>query len=99
MMNADQVTKLCSTLSLKGRKGPLMSFDRDLKEDGEKQLAFRLVGKALSNNLVNRESFISTVLKIWRLVERVDIEAVDGNIFSFTFKNVEDRRRVFLGGP
>ncbi|KAK3231576.1 hypothetical protein Dsin_003457 [Dipteronia sinensis] len=98
-MHADEVTKLCAELSLKEEEGPLMSLNTDLKDDGEKILAFRLVGEVLSNKLVNREVFISTILRIWRLVERADIEVIDGNVFFFTFKNVDDRHRVFYGGP
>ncbi|TXG55227.1 hypothetical protein EZV62_020483 [Acer yangbiense] len=55
MMDADEVASLCAALSLKEKYGPLMPLQVDLKNKGEKLLALRLVGKILSNKLVNRE--------------------------------------------
>ncbi|TXG73941.1 hypothetical protein EZV62_002520 [Acer yangbiense] len=70
-----------------------------LKDDGRKRLAFRLVGKILSNKLVNREAFTTLIPEIWKIKQGVEIEVVDGNVFSFTFKCAEDRRMVLQGGP
>ncbi|KAK2648148.1 hypothetical protein Ddye_015637 [Dipteronia dyeriana] len=70
-----------------------------LKEDGVKRLGYRLVGKLLSTKLVNRVVFMTMILKIWRTVDNVEIEAIAGTTFSFTFKSAEDQRQVLKGGP
>ena len=36
---------------------------------------------------------------IWKVSEGVEIEWVEGNIFTFQFFNVEDRNRIMNGGP
>ncbi|KAK2639395.1 hypothetical protein Ddye_027190 [Dipteronia dyeriana] len=94
-MNADEVADLCEAISLKDQEGNLVPLQVGLRVDGEKRP--RLVGKILSNKLVNREAFIGVIPKIWRTLEEFEIEAIEGNIFSFTFKNAEDRHHV-LGG-
>jgi hypothetical protein len=98
-MNADSVAKLCGALTLKEREGPLQPLATNLKDGGEKRLALRLVGKLLSTKLVNRTAFIDLMPRIWRIKEGVEIEVVDGNIFSFTFKCASDRRLVLQWWP
>ncbi|KAK2637132.1 hypothetical protein Ddye_031924 [Dipteronia dyeriana] len=65
--------------------------------DGIKRLGLLLVGKILSNKSVNRGAFIGVIPKIWRTMVAVEIEVIEGNIFSFTFKYVEVRRQVLMG--
>ncbi|TXG57331.1 hypothetical protein EZV62_018644 [Acer yangbiense] len=98
-MNADEVAKLCGALSLKEKEGPLMPLKKTLKDDGEKRLGLKLVGKILSNKLVNWDAFMHLIPKIWKIKQGVDIEVVGENIFSFTFRCGEDRRQVLQGGP
>ncbi|TXG46337.1 hypothetical protein EZV62_028161 [Acer yangbiense] len=62
-------------------------------------MGFRLVGKVLTNKLVNRETFIGLFPRIWHTVEEFEIEAITGNIFSFTFRTAKDRWQVLQGGP
>ncbi|KAK3224444.1 hypothetical protein Dsin_011469 [Dipteronia sinensis] len=49
--------------------------------------------------MVNNEAFIGLLGKIWKVVEGVEIEFVSNNIFTFHFRNVDDRIRVLNGGP
>ncbi|KAK3217723.1 hypothetical protein Dsin_011693 [Dipteronia sinensis] len=98
-MNADEIANLCKTLFLKEREGPLMPLQKDLANDGQRRISLRLVGKFLANKLVNRDAFMNPIPKIWRTMEGFEIEVVSGNIFSFTFKNTDDRRVVLQGGP
>ncbi|TXG48439.1 hypothetical protein EZV62_027733 [Acer yangbiense] len=49
--------------------------------------------------MVNWDVFMHLIPKIWKIRQGVDIEVVDGNMFSFTFRCVDDRRQVFHGGP
>ncbi|TXG71339.1 hypothetical protein EZV62_006274 [Acer yangbiense] len=97
-MNVDAIASLCEALSLKEKEGPLKPLQIDLKDDGEKQLALRLVGKVLSSKMINRAAFIAIMPKIWRTMAEVEIEVIDGNMFSFTFKNEHDRFQVLQGG-
>ncbi|KAK3219568.1 hypothetical protein Dsin_013538 [Dipteronia sinensis] len=53
----------------------------------------------MSNKLVNRNAFINMIPKIWRTKNSVEIEVIDENMFSFTFKNEQDRFNVLQGGP
>ncbi|KAK2648728.1 hypothetical protein Ddye_016217 [Dipteronia dyeriana] len=76
MIDANDVSKLCVALSLRDKEGP----DEDLKIDGEKRMAHRLVGKVLANKLVNRDVFISVISMIWSLRKGVDIEDVFGEV-------------------
>ncbi|TXG68287.1 hypothetical protein EZV62_003222 [Acer yangbiense] len=98
-MNAEDVAKLCESLTLKDKEGPLRPLATGLKDGGEKRPALRLVGKLLSTKSVNRDAFINLIPKIWRIREGVDIEVIDGNTFSFTFRCESDRRLVLQGGP
>ncbi|KAK3182831.1 hypothetical protein Dsin_030117 [Dipteronia sinensis] len=98
-MNVEEVAKLCAALTPKEMEGPLKPLHVNLKARGEKRLACRLVGELLSNKNVNSDAFISVLPKIRKFIEDVEIEVVSGNTFSFTFKNVNDRRQVLLGGP
>ncbi|TXG53849.1 hypothetical protein EZV62_019105 [Acer yangbiense] len=99
IMNADAIANLCVALSLKEKEGPLKPLQIALKDDGEKWLALRLVGKVMSDKMINRVAFIATIPKIWRTMEDVEIEVIDGNVFSFTFKNEKDLYQVLQGGP
>ncbi|KAK3193191.1 hypothetical protein Dsin_024501 [Dipteronia sinensis] len=97
-MNAEEVARLCEALTLKEKDGPLMALGASMKEDGEKRLGLRMSGKLLSAKLVNREAFFGVFPRIWRTLEEVDTEVIDGNIFSFTFRNERDRQQVLNGG-
>ncbi|KAK3188887.1 hypothetical protein Dsin_028448 [Dipteronia sinensis] len=98
-MDAQDIAKLCEALSLKDREGPVMTLREGLRDDGERRLTMRLAGRIKSNRLVNMEAFINLIPKIWRLKYGVDIEVIDGNTFSFTFKDAADHYRVLQGGP
>ena len=98
-MSADKVARLCKALSLKEKEGPLMPLQVDLKTDGVKRMGFRLIGKLISNKLVNRDAFTSLFPRIWRTMEDFEIEVLSGNTFSFTFKSANDRWQVLQGGP
>ncbi|KAK3213213.1 hypothetical protein Dsin_017919, partial [Dipteronia sinensis] len=37
--------------------------------------------------------------KIWRVDGGVEIESVEGNIFAFFFRNMEDLHKILRGGP
>ncbi|TXG64315.1 hypothetical protein EZV62_011309 [Acer yangbiense] len=98
-MNADEVAWLCASMTLKDREGPVRTLKSNLKEAGLQRLANSLVGKVLSPKIVHRDSFHAVMKKIWQTREGVEIDPVDGNIFTFQFGNMEDKKRIISGGP
>ncbi|TXG57952.1 hypothetical protein EZV62_015781 [Acer yangbiense] len=98
-MNADEIALLCNALLIKEKERPVRTLDGNLKERGEKRLALCLVGKIMKKKLVNREVFKEVMNKIWRVNGGVEIEPVEGNIFAFFFKHMEDMQRILRGGP
>ncbi|TXG49402.1 hypothetical protein EZV62_025277 [Acer yangbiense] len=98
-MNSEELEMLCSALSIREKERPIGTLDNNLKVKGERVLSLCLVGKILTTKAVNRETFINVMTSIWRTSEGVDIEALEGNVFAFHFKNSEDRKRIQSGGP
>ncbi|KAK0589012.1 hypothetical protein LWI29_008492 [Acer saccharum] len=90
---------LCSALSIREKERPIGTLDNNLKVKGESVLSLCLVGKILTTKAVNKDAFINVMTSIWRTREEVDIEALEGNVFAFHFKNSEDRKRIQSGGP
>ena len=64
-MNADELVRLCSAVSVKEREGPVKTLDVGLKDKGEQRLSLCLVGKILATKLVNRLAFIDVMTSIW----------------------------------
>ncbi|KAL5798563.1 hypothetical protein ACOSQ2_003383 [Xanthoceras sorbifolium] len=98
-MEATEIAKLCETLSLSEKEGPVVSLDASLKKIGMNKMALSLVGKVVSSKFINREAFISIISKIWKLSQEVEIEVLSTNIFVFHFRNVRDRQRILTGVP
>ncbi|KAK2650551.1 hypothetical protein Ddye_018040 [Dipteronia dyeriana] len=85
-MNAEEVGKLCASLSLTDREGPVHKLQDGLKIAEAQKLVLCLTGKFLSPNLINRDAFRTLIPKIT-------------NVYAFHFQLLEDRRRVLTGGP
>ncbi|TXG48436.1 hypothetical protein EZV62_027730 [Acer yangbiense] len=98
-MDTDELERLCSALSIQELEGPVRSLDKGMKTRRERKLGFCLVGKVITKMLVNKDAFIRVFNMIWKVSEGVDIEWVEGNIFTFQFFNLEDRDRIINGGP
>ncbi|KAK1567248.1 hypothetical protein Q3G72_009828 [Acer saccharum] len=99
MMNFAELEMLCSGLSIPKKKRPVGTLATNLKERGERLLSLCLVGKVLTSKRVNKEAFINVMTSIWTVSEGVEIEAIEGNVFAFHFKNSEDRKYIQSGGP
>ncbi|KAL5760460.1 hypothetical protein ACOSP7_018973 [Xanthoceras sorbifolium] len=98
-MDAEEVAKLCASLSLMEASTSATKIEGKLKEVGDRKLSLCLVGKIWTNKQVNREAFRATNPKIWRTKHEVQVEVLQENIFVFHFRNYEDRQRVLSGGP
>ncbi|TXG53259.1 hypothetical protein EZV62_022428 [Acer yangbiense] len=98
-MDSGDITRLCASLSLIEREGPVRKLDEKLKMGAMQKLSVSLVGKILTKKFVNREAFMRVIAKIWHISKGVAIESLTGNIFSFHFTNQEDRCKVLFGAP
>ena len=56
--------KLCANMTLLENKGPMHLLQTDLKKAGFRRLALSLVGKVLTNKMVNRDGFIRLISEI-----------------------------------
>ncbi|KAL5739724.1 hypothetical protein ACOSQ2_028904 [Xanthoceras sorbifolium] len=98
-MEFDELESLCASLSLIEKEGLVMPLDRSFQVQGHKKVAYCLVGKFLTNKLVNRDAFRATIAKIWKTTQGVEIEVIQEKVYAFHFRNQSDRMRVLAGGP
>ncbi|TXG66449.1 hypothetical protein EZV62_007724 [Acer yangbiense] len=98
-MDQDEITNLCASLSISEKDGPVRILEANLRNEAVIRMSLSLVSMILFNKIVNREAFMRVIGKIWRVNEGFEIELVSGNIFTFFFKNEEDRQRIISGGP
>ncbi|KAL5818499.1 hypothetical protein ACOSQ4_022341 [Xanthoceras sorbifolium] len=93
-MEFKDLESLCASLSLKEEAAAVMPLDRNLLAQGQIKIALCLVGKFLTNKLVNWEAFRATILKIWKTTQGVEIEVIQENTYAFHFHNKSGRMRV-----
>ncbi|TXG53536.1 hypothetical protein EZV62_018792 [Acer yangbiense] len=98
-MDSEDISRMCASLSLIEREGPIRKLGNNLKLAAIQRLSVSLVGKIITKKVVNREAFMRVIGRIWHVKEGVEIQSLTGNIFSFLFKDVEDRRKVLSGVP
>ncbi|TXG60616.1 hypothetical protein EZV62_015189 [Acer yangbiense] len=63
MMDAEDIARLCGSLSLIERDGPVRKLDVNLNTAAIERMSLCLVGKILSRKTVNREAFIRVMGK------------------------------------
>ncbi|KAI9186115.1 hypothetical protein LWI28_013898 [Acer negundo] len=97
--SSEDVSRLCASLSLIEREGPVRKLGENIKVAGIQRLLVSLVWKILTRKVVNREAFMRVIGRIWHVSKRVEIDSLTGNIFSFHFKDVDYRHRVFSSAP
>ncbi|TXG57659.1 hypothetical protein EZV62_015488 [Acer yangbiense] len=98
-MGSDEIAKMYAKLSLLEREGPVQRLQEVLKMASAQRLALSLVGKVISNKMINRDVFMGAMGRVWQVSDCVEIEFVSSNIFMFHFNNLGDRTRVLNGGP
>ncbi|TXG57544.1 hypothetical protein EZV62_015373 [Acer yangbiense] len=98
-MGLDDITKLCKNIARLETEGPVQRLQEGLKSAGLERLSLSLVGKVITNKLVNSSIFRDVFRKIWWTKGRVEIEAASNNVFTFQFEKAEDRCRILAGGP
>ena len=64
-MDTEEITRLCATMTLKEREGPVRTLKKELRAEGSQMVSSSLVGKILSKQQVNREAFMAVMTKIW----------------------------------
>ncbi|KAK3198917.1 hypothetical protein Dsin_022332 [Dipteronia sinensis] len=98
-MNLEEIAMLCANMSLTEKDGPVQRLHTDLRTVGIQRVALCLVGKVITNKMVNREAFLGLIGRIWQVEEGLEVEVVRHNIFTFHFHSIGDQRRVLEGGP
>ncbi|TXG57029.1 hypothetical protein EZV62_018342 [Acer yangbiense] len=98
-MDASEIARLCASMTLTEREGPIRTLKVDLKDAGLRMLATSLVGKVLLSKPVNRDDFRAVMRKIWLTNDEVEIEPIKDNIFAFHFQNTDDKRKIISEGP
>ncbi|TXG70892.1 hypothetical protein EZV62_005827 [Acer yangbiense] len=96
-MDVEDIERLCASLSFLENEGPVRILEDKLKMAAVQRISVSLVGKILTQKSVNREAFKIVIGKIWQVTKGMEIESLTGNIFSFSFVNQEDRRKVLFG--
>ncbi|KAL5770274.1 hypothetical protein ACOSP7_014428 [Xanthoceras sorbifolium] len=84
-MEFEDLESLYSSLSLKEEEAVVMSMDKNLKMQGQNKVALCLVGKFLTNKLVNREAFRATISKIWKTIQGWRLKSFKRTSMLFTF--------------
>ncbi|KAK2647289.1 hypothetical protein Ddye_014778 [Dipteronia dyeriana] len=98
-MNAEEILKLCASMTLMERERPVRRLQTDLKEAGLQRMATSLIGKVLSRKTVNKEAFWSVMRKIRQTRDWVEIEPITANVFAFHCQNAGDKEKIIVGGP
>ncbi|TXG48298.1 hypothetical protein EZV62_027592 [Acer yangbiense] len=93
-MDADELERLCSALSIQELEGPVKSLDEGMKIMRERELAFCLVGKVITKVLVNKEAFIMAIINggPWNFDKAIVVMEkmpLDGDITNLEFNKVE----------
>lgn len=68
-------------------------------KDCLKSLKVFLVGKVLSFNPINKESFKRQIRNLWRPKDNVLIFDLEDDRFTFGFNNLYERTSILRGGP
>ncbi|XVF67325.1 hypothetical protein PTKIN_Ptkin10aG0112000 [Pterospermum kingtungense] len=58
-----------------------------------------LVGKLHTNRPFNKTALMGTMKVIWKLMDEVEITALEENLFLFKFSGSKDKERVLEGAP
>ncbi|TXG61253.1 hypothetical protein EZV62_012616 [Acer yangbiense] len=98
-MNTEEIARMCASLSLTEREGPVRRLNVELKQAGVQLMSSRLVGKILANKQVNEEVFKSVITKNWQTKKDMEIELISRNTFAFHFSCQEDKIKMLKGGP
>ena len=99
LMELEDISDLCESLSISGRDGPIQVLNDKLRVEAKQRLSLCVVGKILSSKRVNCEAFMRVIGKIWQVRKGLDIESVTGNTFTFHFKDAYDLQKVLSGSP
>ncbi|KAL5769910.1 hypothetical protein ACOSP7_014064 [Xanthoceras sorbifolium] len=66
-MEGFDIANFCASLSLLEKDCSITKLDPNLQQIGAHKLSLYLVGKVITNNVINRETFRTILLKIWKI--------------------------------
>lgn len=98
-MELEELINLYQSLMLGEEEEKIVTLDKSIAKIREKKLINSLVGKVLSNILINRKGLRMVIQKTWRTIKEVKVESLGGNCFIFQFNSEGDKRRIMSTGP
>lgn len=95
----DELFGRWSSLSLMEAEEEVAAISEELVEKGRRIMPAGLVGKLLSNRIVNKQGLSEIVRRLWGIPKGLDIKFLANNHFVFTFEHVQDIDKVFSAEP
>ncbi|TXG69838.1 hypothetical protein EZV62_004773 [Acer yangbiense] len=86
-MDPEEISRLCTSLSIKGKEEKLWSIQH-VNGSCEEKLDLCLVGKILSSKHINKEAFRVVILRIWQTIVDIDVFFGVGDIARLPFNKV-----------
>ncbi|XP_073152541.1 uncharacterized protein [Henckelia pumila] len=81
-------------LSITDDEREILSIKNDLVEKGRQLVPLGLVGRLLTNKLINKKTFSEALKRMWRLEQDMEFRIIAANTFLFLINNVEDVDRI-----
>ncbi|KAL5567492.1 hypothetical protein UlMin_024067 [Ulmus minor] len=99
-MELDEILKLVSLLKLDAEEDEnVLMVGGDISRKGEQKLNSCLVCKVMSSKAMPKDVFCAQLPKILQVVENVNVELIENNIFILEFSSPRDMKRVLTNGP
>ena len=70
-----------------------------LVSDGPDDLGYWLMGKLVTRSSFNSRTFMRVMPQVWKMPGRVEVCAVEQNLYTFKFLNSEERDFVLRTSP
>ena len=64
-MNLEELSKLCESLHLDDRDGPVVTINKEKTLAGKTKMDLVLIGKVLGNRIVNKDVIEGKVEQVW----------------------------------
>ncbi|KAL5568428.1 hypothetical protein UlMin_025003 [Ulmus minor] len=97
-MEQGEILKLVSSLKLDAEEDEYVLMVGDISRMWERKLNSCLACKVLSSKAMPRDVFRSQLPKILQVVENVNVELIENNIFIVEFSSLRDMKRVLTNG-
>ena len=90
----DSLAKMWNKLSLTDTEQEEVTLEQDWVEETEAEGEKCIIGKVLSNRVVNMEAMRNVFSKIWKLSGALSIKEVGEKVYLFRFEKWVEKERV-----